>query len=539
MTYPDDLPDFCIGILEAIENIRSLPKGELEIHASRGCWPPHHWRSRSGRPRPGRVLTGLLNITHHRGKLTSRRTDMKTTRRQFIGSVTAAAAATIVPRHVLGGPRFVPPSEKVNVALVGAGGQGRTNTRALFQEPDVQVIAVADPAEHWNLDAFYYKGDAGRKPVKAEIETHYGEKTPNFRCAEYEDFRVMLEKEKAVDAILCATPDHLHAYVSVLAMRSGKHVYCEKPLTHNIWEARKVAQVAKETGVATQLGNHGHSRETHPADLRVDLGRRDRPGPRGPDLGASRTVQQVAHGQARGCGRHARRSQLGLVAGAARAAAVPSGLRPGHLARFLGLRHGDDGRLRLPRPGQLAVGPRPGHALERGGLPGGQHGRRDRAPRRDLLLRVWSPRRQAPGQNHLVRRRPATSLAEGHGRRGGHCPTTASSSSATRGSCSPKAGPASSGCCPTRRPPPTRSRRRPCPVPRDITATGSTPARAGRPPAANFQYGAKLTELVLLGVLALRLGKRIAWDAVNLKVPGVADADALINEPRRKGWEIV
>src|SRR5208282_582322 len=151
---------------------------------------------------------------------------------------------------------------KINIALVGAGGQGRTNMRALLQEPDVQVIAVADPAEHWNLDAFYYKGDAGRKPVKAEVERHYGEKTPNFRCAEYEDFRVMLEKEKAVDAILCATPDHLHAYVSVLAMRLGKHVYCEKPLTHNIWEARKVAQVAKEMGVATQLGNHGHSSET-------------------------------------------------------------------------------------------------------------------------------------------------------------------------------------------------------------------------------------------------------------------------------------
>ena len=69
----------------------------------------------------------------------------------------------------------------------------------------------------------------------------------------------MLEKEKALDAVLCATPDHLHAYVCILAMRAGKHVYCEKPLTHNIWEAREVARVAKETGVATQMGNQGHS----------------------------------------------------------------------------------------------------------------------------------------------------------------------------------------------------------------------------------------------------------------------------------------
>ena len=69
----------------------------------------------------------------------------------------------------------------------------------------------------------------------------------------------MLEREKAVDAVLCATPDHLHACVSVTAMRLKKHVYCEKPLTHNIWEARLVARVAKETGVATQMGNQGHS----------------------------------------------------------------------------------------------------------------------------------------------------------------------------------------------------------------------------------------------------------------------------------------
>lgn len=186
---------------------------------------------------------------------------MKSTRRSFLGSASAAVAAvTLVPRHVLGGPRFVPPSEKVNIALVGAGGQGRTNARALFQEADVQVIAVADPIERSNLDAFYFKGLGGRVPVRAEIEKHYAEKTPNFRCAAYEDFRVMLEKEKAIDAILCATPDHLHAYVSVIAMRAGKHTYCEKPLTHNIWEARRVAKVARESGVATQMGNDGHSR---------------------------------------------------------------------------------------------------------------------------------------------------------------------------------------------------------------------------------------------------------------------------------------
>jgi len=184
-------------------------------------------------------------------------------RRRFIATASAAAAATIVPRHVLGGPGFVAPSDKVNVALIGAGGQGRTNLRALFHEKDCQVIAIADPAEDWDLSAFYYGGRSGRGPVRAEIESTYAATTPNFRCAVYEDFRVMLEKERALDAVLIATPDHLHAYVAILAMKAGKHVYCEKPLTHSVWEARAVARVAAETGVATQMGNQGRSAEGH------------------------------------------------------------------------------------------------------------------------------------------------------------------------------------------------------------------------------------------------------------------------------------
>jgi predicted dehydrogenase len=184
------------------------------------------------------------------------------TRRQIVKSAAVATALSIVPRHVLGGPKFVPPSEKVNVALVGAGGQGRTNVqRGLFLQDDCQVIALADPVEQVNLDRFYFKGVAGRGPVKAMVEAHHKEKTPNHACNVYEDFRVMLEKEKSIDAVLCATPDHLHAYVTLLSMRAGKHVYCEKPLTHNIAESRLIAKVAKETGLATQMGNNGHSTE--------------------------------------------------------------------------------------------------------------------------------------------------------------------------------------------------------------------------------------------------------------------------------------
>ena len=354
--------------------------------------------------------------------------------------------------------------------------------RALFQEPDVQVIAVADPAERWNLDAFYYKGDAGRKPVKAEIEKHYGEKTPNFRCAEYEDFRVMLEKEKAVDAVLCATPDHLHAYVSVLAMRSGKHVYCEKPLTHNIWEARQVAQVAKETGVATQLGNHGHSRDTirQTCEWIWDG-----------VIGPVREVQiWVPSG----------RFNRSLTGRPTDAAAMPAGL---NWDLWLGPRE--------PRPfhpayapvtwrdfwafGTGTMGDFGCHDLDNSlwaldldvplsvrSLPGRQHGCRDCAARRDLLLRVRSPRRQAPGQNHLVRRRTAASLAEGDGPGAAVARPRGPFHRRQGKSAHRRLGGPTATAALREELPPTRSRRKPSLVPRDTTVTGSTPARVGRLP---------------------------------------------------------
>src|SRR5881398_2576104 len=106
----------------------------------------------------------------------------RSTRREFFKTGAAAAAVfTIVPRHVLGGRGFVAPSDKVNIALIGAGGQGRTNARALFRLEDAQIVAVADPAESVSLERFYYKGTGGRAPAQGEIEKHYAAKSPNFR----------------------------------------------------------------------------------------------------------------------------------------------------------------------------------------------------------------------------------------------------------------------------------------------------------------------------------------------------------------------
>jgi len=159
------------------------------------------------------------------------------TRRQFVkrSAVAAAAASfTIVPRHVLGGPRQIPPSEKMNVAGVGIGGMGAANLAALEAE---NIVALCD------LDPNYAAGTIKKYP-KAKVHV---------------DYREMLERQKDVDGVVVATPDHTHAVISMAAMRAGKHVYCQKPLTHDVYESRMLAKAAKECKVATQMGIQGHS----------------------------------------------------------------------------------------------------------------------------------------------------------------------------------------------------------------------------------------------------------------------------------------
>jgi len=157
-------------------------------------------------------------------------------RRRFLAATATTAAVTIVPRHVLGGPRNTPPSGKLNIAGIGIGGMGKSNLRQLESE---NIVALCD------VDHKYAAGTFKRYP-KAKV---------------YTDFRKMLDKQKDIDAVVIATPDHTHAVISMEAMRRGKHVYCQKPLTHDVYESRMLAKAAKETGVATQMGIQGHSDE--------------------------------------------------------------------------------------------------------------------------------------------------------------------------------------------------------------------------------------------------------------------------------------
>jgi len=166
----------------------------------------------------------------------NKKKQIEISRRQLLGSAVAAGAFTIVPSYVLGLDGQKPPSEKLNIATIGAGGMGRGNTRRCADAGE-NIVALCDVDEK--------KG----APVYKEY--------PNART--YKDFRKMLETEKNIDAVIVATPDHTHAVAAMMAIKMGKHVYVQKPLTRTVYEARKLTEAAREAKVATQMGNQGHS----------------------------------------------------------------------------------------------------------------------------------------------------------------------------------------------------------------------------------------------------------------------------------------
>ena len=158
-------------------------------------------------------------------------------RRHFLATTAAATAAfTIVPRHVLGGPGYTPPSDKLNIAGIGVGGMGRTNLLGCESE---NIYALCDVDRKYAAITF-------KKYPKAK---------------KYTDYRKMLEKEKSIDAVIVATPDHTHAVIAMLAMRLGKHAFVQKPLTSTIYEARMLTEAARKYKVASQMGNQGHAGE--------------------------------------------------------------------------------------------------------------------------------------------------------------------------------------------------------------------------------------------------------------------------------------
>jgi len=188
-------------------------------------------------------------------------------RRGLLGGAAAAATLAIVPRHVLGGEGHVAPSQKTTLAGIGVGGQGLQNLAFFMEFPEVQVVAVCDVNREsggylsWNWTQGKEQRLAGREPARRAVDEHYAKQKNSGKyqgCKTYADFRELLAKED-VDAVMIATPDHAHAVITMAAIKRGKHVYCEKPLTYSVEEARRVAEAAKKAKVATQLGIQGQA----------------------------------------------------------------------------------------------------------------------------------------------------------------------------------------------------------------------------------------------------------------------------------------
>ena len=158
-------------------------------------------------------------------------------RRNFLKTLGFAGAAfTIVPRHVLGNG-FVAPSDTLYLGGIGVGGKGASDLTETVKSPNVKVIALCD------VDDRRAKSSADR-----------------FKDAKYyRDYRKMLEAEKGLDAVTVSSPDHMHAIQALAAMEMGKHVYVQKPLTHDIYEARQMTEAAHKYKVVTQMGNQGAS----------------------------------------------------------------------------------------------------------------------------------------------------------------------------------------------------------------------------------------------------------------------------------------
>ena len=203
------------------------------------------------------------------------------TRRDFIAkAAVVGAGVTIVPRHVLG-RGMTPPSDLLNIANVGVGGMGRSNLTNLVSQ---NIVALCDV--DWEYaDKGFGRIDAEitrtqnriENPVpgpngtpaptaidiermKAHVEALVRLKNDVVPTAKrYTDYREMLEKQKDIDAVVIATPDHMHATIALAAMDIGKHVYVQKPLTWSVAEARQLSRRAKETKLATQMGNQGRS----------------------------------------------------------------------------------------------------------------------------------------------------------------------------------------------------------------------------------------------------------------------------------------
>ena len=428
-------------------------------------------------------------------------------RRRFLETTALAGAGSLLGSFQIlrAGP---PPSEKLNIGVIGCGGKGYSDMVGCNSENIVALCDVDDRRAAGGYRAFP-------------------------KAARYRDYRKLLDKEKGIDAVTVSTPDHHHAPASIAAMTLGKHVYCQKPLTHSIHEARRMLEVAKRYKIATQMGNQGHSE--HGSRRMVELVRAGALGEiRGVHIGTDRPLWP--QGLARPAGEQA----------------VPQGLdwdlwlgpappRPYHSAYLpFNWRGWWD-------VGTGALGDMACHNWDIAywsldlGLPRTIEAKSadlfsDAAPKWSVIRYEFPARGKRPPVTltwYDGGKRPPAELFEGEAQKGNGSILVGSKGKLYvphywgDGVLLPRKSFAD-----FKAPEPTLPRS-PGHYKEWIAA-----CKGGPPALSRFEYSAGLTESVLLGNLAVRTGKKIVWDAKTANAVGCPEADPFIHREYRGGYEV-
>jgi predicted dehydrogenase len=438
-----------------------------------------------------------------------------------MGAAAAAAAFTIVPRSVLGGPRpswlalrsqaetgYIPPSEKLNVACIGVGGMG---------ESDVSQVSTENIVAFCDVDWKHAGGTFKRFPY----------------VKKYRDFRRMLDKEgKNIDAVTVSTPDNIHAVAAMRAIKMGKHVYCQKPLAHDIFEVRQLTEAARKYKVMTQMGIQIHAEDTVKVVVEII---------KSGLIGKVRKVD-IFSNKNWGGGTRPKESEpvpktldWDLWLGPAPWRAYHSTYhKSGNWRRWWDFGTGTLGdmgchiidpvfwALDLKYPISVEAHPAkfnnetyPQATVvrwefpERGKLPPVTVTWYD-GSNRPFLPRELEPERELPGQGGLYYGEKGTIMAPHEGG-----PRLIPESKMKGFKVEPF-------------------------LPRGVNHYEEwiRACKGGPRPSANFDYSGPLSETILLGNVAARAGKKLFWDGPNFKVTNVPEADKYLRHKYREGWTL-
>lgn len=438
----------------------------------------------------------------------------KLTRRRFLGTSAAAAAPLILPGGSLMG-RQVSPNEKLNIGVIGAGGKGAVDSEGCMSE---NIVALCD------VDARTLTARQARFP----------------KAKAYRDYRVMLEElGDKLDAVTVSTPDHHHYPAAMMAMKMGLHVYVQKPLAHSVWEAREMLKMSRQHKVTTQMGNQGHSFDS--TRKLVELVRAGMIGEvKDVHVWTDRPIWPQGMGRPAGEKPVPEYLDWDLWLGPAPVRPYNDGYHPFKWRGFWDFGTGALGDMGCHNMDAafwaLELGAPTSVEAEVSGI------NSETAPKWSVI------RYQFPARGREAVERPPVTLTWYDGGKKPDPGLIGETSLPNNGSLiiGSKATIAFKEWNPNGfrvlaegkelkydDPDPLFPRVNENPYQEWISA-----CKGGSPCLSNFEYAVPLTEMVLLGNVALRTGEKIAWDSQNLKAKGNSGADQFIRTEVRKGWEI-